>query len=86
MTRRYFPRIANARIEVISLAVYSDKDDVGFHAVKNIQHFFLLALADSVFLQCFHGIIQNREIGVKERGYLEPRYAVQSSGGAITSW
>ncbi len=32
------------------------------------------------------GIIQDREIGAKERGYLEPRYTIQTTGGTITSW
>lgn len=32
------------------------------------------------------GIIQNRDIGRKERGELEPRYAIPISGSAITEW
>lgn len=32
------------------------------------------------------GIIQNSRIGVKERGYLMPRYLVSTTGGAITQW
>ena len=32
------------------------------------------------------GIIQNRIVGAKERGFLKPRYQVPTSGAAITSW
>jgi hypothetical protein len=32
------------------------------------------------------GIIQNRDIGTKERGFLEPRYGIRTPGGAITAW
>lgn len=32
------------------------------------------------------GIIQNRDIGIKERGLLEPRYTIPIPGGAITTW
>ncbi len=32
------------------------------------------------------GIVQNRRFGVKQRGYLEPKYLVSTTGGAITSW
>jgi len=32
------------------------------------------------------GIIQNRDIGIKERGLLEPRYTIVIPGGAITAW
>lgn len=32
------------------------------------------------------GIIQNNTLGTKKKGYLEPSYAMPTSGGAITSW
>ncbi len=32
------------------------------------------------------GIIQNNTLGTKKKGYLEPSYAIPTSGGAITSW
>lgn len=32
------------------------------------------------------GIIQNDQVGVKRRGYLEPEYFLSAAGGAITSW
>jgi hypothetical protein len=32
------------------------------------------------------GIIQNRRLGVKRRGYLEPEYLIPVAGGAITNW
>lgn len=32
------------------------------------------------------GIIQNRDIGIKRTGYLEPEYRILTSGAAITSW
>lgn len=32
------------------------------------------------------GIIQNRDIGIKERGLLEPRYSIPIPGGTITTW
>ncbi|HUS53155.1 MAG TPA: DUF6384 family protein [Thermohalobaculum sp.] len=32
------------------------------------------------------GIIQNNRLGVKRRGYLEPEYTVQTTGGAILEW
>lgn len=32
------------------------------------------------------GIIQNNRLGVKRRGYLDPEYAVQTTGGAILQW
>jgi hypothetical protein len=32
------------------------------------------------------GIIQDYVLGVKERGQLEPRYRLETSGAAITSW
>jgi DNA repair exonuclease SbcCD ATPase subunit len=32
------------------------------------------------------GIIQERRIGVKRRGYLDPEYKAAVAGGAITSW
>jgi hypothetical protein len=32
------------------------------------------------------GIIQNRDIGIKERGRLEPRYTIPIPGGTITAW
>ena len=32
------------------------------------------------------GIIQNNRLGVKRRGYLEPEYVVQTTGGAILEW
>lgn len=32
------------------------------------------------------GIIQNRDIGMKERGFLEPRYTIPIPGGSITAW
>jgi hypothetical protein len=32
------------------------------------------------------GIIQNNRFGVKERGYLQPKYLMPTTGGAITRW
>ncbi len=32
------------------------------------------------------GIIQNNRFGIKERGYLTPRYLMPTTGGAITQW
>ncbi len=32
------------------------------------------------------GIIQNRQVGKKERGILKPEYSIPTSGAAITSW
>ncbi len=32
------------------------------------------------------GLIQNRRLGVKRRGYLEPEYLIPVAGGAITTW
>jgi hypothetical protein len=32
------------------------------------------------------GIIQNRQVGVKRRGFLHPEYTIPTSGGMITSW
>jgi len=32
------------------------------------------------------GIIQNKRVGVKDRGYLTPHYLMPTTGGAITQW
>ena len=32
------------------------------------------------------GIIQNNRVGVKQRGYLEPEYAIPTPGGTILKW
>ena len=32
------------------------------------------------------GIIQNNEVGTKQRGFLEPDYKLRTTGAAITSW
>ena len=32
------------------------------------------------------GIIQNNRFGEKQRGFLEPRYQLPTTGAAITSW
>jgi hypothetical protein len=32
------------------------------------------------------GIIQNRRVGQKRQGYLNPEYQVDTSGAAITQW
>jgi hypothetical protein len=32
------------------------------------------------------GIVDRKEVGVKERGYLNPRYTVQTTGKTITAW
>lgn len=32
------------------------------------------------------GIVQDREFGVKQSGYLDPKYRIPTTGAAITSW
>jgi hypothetical protein len=32
------------------------------------------------------GIINNNVFGLKKRGYLQPRYLIPTTGGAITEW
>ena len=32
------------------------------------------------------GIINNNVFGLKKRGYLQPRYLIPTTGGAITQW
>ena len=32
------------------------------------------------------GIINNNVVGLKKRGYLQPRYLIATTGAAITQW
>ncbi len=70
----------------LSLPITSEEDgrtrQVDKWALRVDLHVFQRVSADKQD----DGIIQNRRVGVKKRGHLEPEYLVATTGEAITDW
>ena len=65
----------------------TSEEDGKTHTVKQ----WGLRVQESVFEQIKrdkldNGIIDNNVFGLKKRGYLQPRYLIATTGGAITQW
>ena len=65
----------------------TSEEDGKTHTVKQ----WGLRVKESVFEQIKrdkmdNGIIDNNVFGLKKRGYLQPRYLIPTTGGAITQW
>jgi len=70
----------------LELPVTSEEDGKT-HTVKQ----WGLRVKESIFEQIKrdkmdNGIIDNNVFGLKKRGYLQPRYLIATTGGAITNW
>lgn len=76
----------NAAGEPVTVSVTSEED-----RTSRRTNIWGVRVPESVFQNVANDkrddrIIQNNLIGVKKRGYLEPEYAVETSGGKILEW
>ena len=71
---------------VVTVNIDSEEDQksdrVKIWGIRVPEHVFNTVAADKRDDQ----IIQNAIIGQKERGYLDPKFSVETSGGAILDW
>ena len=72
--------------ERLTLPITSEEDGT----TKDVQQWGLRVSSDTYDKirrdKMDDGIIQNNRLGVKERGYLNPKYLMPTAGGAITKW
>jgi hypothetical protein len=86
--RNYYAIVEAVTADGKRLAVpVTSEEDGKIHTVKQ----WGLRVKASVFEQIKRdkmddGIINNNVFGLKKRGYLQPRYLIPTSGGAITQW
>ena len=86
--RNYYVIVEAVTADGKRLAVpVTSEEDGKTHTVKQ----WGLRVKASVFEQIKrdkmdNGIIDNNVFGLKKRGYLQPRYLIPTTGGAITQW